>query len=64
VPAGTKKPGHPKGSKNKTTEEAFPVEEMVVDVDRERGAKQKRQSTLSFRPREEESKEEEEEEEL
>jgi len=37
VPTGTRKPGHPKDSKNKTTEEAFPVEEMVVDVDGERG---------------------------
>jgi hypothetical protein len=54
----TRKLGRPKGSKNKTTKGAFPVEEMAVD-DRGSGAKRKRQSTLSFRPRGEESKEEE-----
>jgi hypothetical protein len=63
VSARTRETGHSKSSKNETTEEAFSVEEMVVDIDRERRVKQKRQSTLSFRPRGEESEEEEEEEE-
>jgi hypothetical protein len=60
VLARTRKPEYLKGSKNKTIEKAFSVEEIVVDVDRERRAKQKRQSILSFRPRREKSEEEKE----
>ena len=56
-----RKPGRPKGSKNKTTEKD--TGELVgMDIDElERGTKRKRQSTLFFRPRGESEDEEEEE---
>ena len=53
VPAIRKKLGCPKGSTSKVEEgDALPSSELApMEVDElERGAKRKRQSTLSFRP--------------